>query len=464
MSNRTAVQTERVQSRNTQPIVAKKPVLYWMQRDQRAEDNWALLYAMEQAQNRQVPLLVVFNVVPTFGGATWRQYDFMLKGLKEVAADLGRREIPFWVLVGDPVKNLKTFVSKYEVGEVVMDQNPMREPQRWRTELAAALPVRVTEVDAHNIVPSWWVSDKVEFAAHTLRPKIHRALAKFLYSLPPLAKHTHCPPQTAPPIGWDEIYNQITAADTVLPVSWCTPGTQAGKLMVRSFIDSRLEYYNDKRNDPNAAVVSQLSPYLHFGQLSAQWVADIVQQIKSGTRANRDAFLEELIVRRELSDNFCRYNPQYDTVAGAYPWAQQTLAEHADDSREYIYTKQQFETAETHDELWNAMQRQMVAEGKMHGWCRMYWAKKILEWTPSASEAIKIALYLNDKYELDGNDPNGVVGVMWSICGVHDRAWTERPVFGKIRYMNYAGAKRKFAVQEFIDRYSSTADLFKTHD
>jgi deoxyribodipyrimidine photo-lyase len=184
-----------------------------------------------------------------------------------------------------------------------------------------------------------------------------------------------------------------------------------------------------------------------------------VQAAKAKGNA-KEAFLEELIVRRELAENFCFYNKNYDKVLGAHAWAQKSIAEHAKDTRTYVYTKKQLETAATHDDLWNAMQRQMMQEGKMHGWCRMYWAKKILEWTPDVQTAIDIALYLNDRYELDGNDPNGVVGVMWSICGVHDRAWNERDIFGKVRYMNYAGAKRKFDVKAYIARYGNEQTLF----
>lgn len=460
MSSAQQTQAERLRHANDTPVDPKGAVLYWMQRDQRAEDNWALLYAMEQAQARMVPLIVVFNLVATYGKATARQYDFMLRGLEEVADDLARREIPFTVTTGDPVENVLAVAKQYGAGEVVVDQNPLREPQRWRQAVAEQLSVRLTEVDAHNIVPCWWVSEKVEFAAHTLRPKIHRALPQFLIDLPSLPKHAHCTPVDVPAIDWEALRSTIDVDESVAPVSWCTPGTQAAKLATRAFIAERLEQYVDGRNDPNENAVSHLSPYLHFGQIGAQWVALAVRQSQSGSREDRDAFLEELIVRRELTDNFCLYNDKYDQVAGAHEWAQKTLAEHADDPREYIYSQTQLETADTHDELWNAMQRQMVQEGKMHGWCRMYWAKKILEWTTSPDEAIQIALYLNDRYELDGNDPNGVVGVMWSICGVHDRAWTERPIFGKIRYMNFSGAKRKFAVQEYVDRYTDTEQLF----
>lgn len=158
-------------------------------------------------------------------------------------------------------------------------------------------------------------------------------------------------------------------------------------------------------------------------------------------------------MRRELTDNFCFYNKKYDSVEGAYEWAQKTLKDHAKDKRSYLYTREQLEKAKTHDKLWNAAQYQMVAEGKMHGFLRMYWAKKILEWTSSPQEALCIALYLNDRYELDGQDPNGFVGCMWSICGIHDQGWAERPVFGKIRYMNYKGCLRKFNVAQFEKKY-----------
>ncbi|XP_061587460.1 deoxyribodipyrimidine photo-lyase-like [Cololabis saira] len=186
--------------------------------------------------------------------------------------------------------------------------------------------------------------------------------------------------------------------------------------------------------------------------LSAQRVA---LQVRRYGKASESVppFIEELVVRRELTDNFCFYNEKYDSVEGAYAWAQKTLQDHAGDKREYLYTREQLEKAQTHDKLWNGAQYQMVTEGKMHGFLRMYWAKKILEWTRSPEEALSIALYLNDRYELDGQDPNGFVGCMWSICGIHDQGWAERPVFGKIRFMNYKGCLRKFKVAEFERKY-----------
>ncbi len=445
---------KRLRYRNQQPVAANGPVLYWMQRDQRAIDNWALHYAVTVANERQVPVVVAFNLVSKFGHTTQRHYDFMFRGLAEVAGSLEAHNIPFVLLRGEPIETIPTFVAQHQIGEVVVDQNPLRFTDAWREAVAATLPVRLTEIDAHNIVPVWLASDKQEFAAYTFRPKLQRQLKSWLVDIPRLPETvSRWSTRPAPVVDWDEVQHTITGDTAVSPVSWLSPGTGAGLARLKQFVSTGVGYATN-RNDPNLNCLSHLSPYLHFGQLSAQRVARTVQ-VSDLPRTDKEAYLEELTVRRELTDNFCFYNQNYDVLAGAHPWAQQTLDEHRDDPREYVYTREQFEQAQTHDDLWNAMQRQMTQEGKMHGWCRMYWAKKILEWTTSPEEAIEIALYLNDRYELDGTDPNGVVGVMWSIAGVHDRAWTERPVFGKIRYMNFNGAKRKFDVQAYIDRYQT---------
>ena len=221
---------------------------------------------------------------------------------------------------------------------------------------------------------------------------------------------------------------------------------------MKYFLQNRLPTYDEQRNDPTLDGQSNLSPYLHFGQLSAQRVALETSKASANKKA-KEAFLEELIVRRELSDNFCFYNENYDNFKGFPDWAKKTHEIHRKDRREYLYSREEFEQATTHDDLWNAAQIEMIERGKMHGYMRMYWAKKIFEWTASPEEALDIAIYLNDKYELDGRDPNGYTGIAWSIGGVHDRAWFERPVFGKIRYMNYNGCKSKFNVRAYIDKY-----------
>lgn len=429
------------------------PVVYWMQREQRVKDNWALLLAREYAAAASVPLVVVFTLVPARGpNVTARRYDFMRQGLEEVERDLRALGIPFHVLWGDPALAIKNFVDEFSVGQIVTDQNPLRRPRAWQEAAAAAVSVRFSVVDAHNVVPVWVASQKVEFAAHTFRPKINAHLKHYLTDFPEL--ESGLTTALPAPVDWDGLFAKVSMDKTVAPVSNFRAGSRAAEARLLEFCTERLAGYAVKQNDPNIDGQSNLSPYLHFGQLSAQRVALAVSEAAAPTE-DKERFLEELLVRRELSDNFCFYTRNYGVLESVHPWAQLTLKEHESDEREFTYVQADFEQSQTHDDLWNAMQKQLFVTGKLHGWCRMYWAKKILEWTPDASTAIKIALYLNDRYSLDGNDPNGVVGVLWSIAGVHDRAWGERPVFGKIRYMNFAGAKRKFDVNAYIDEWLS---------
>ena len=425
------------------------PVLYWMSRDQRIRDNWALLFAQELALERRKPLAVLFCLVPQFLGATTRQYDFMIQGLREVEKGLTKANIPFFLVTGMPEEEIPRFVDEHGVGALVADFDPLREKRAWRRVVAEKLRIALYEVDAHNIVPCWFASPKQEIGARTLRPKIGRLLSEFLEPFPPLRKHPFLWKKKSVSVDW-EAATRTVRADPVPPVKWIKPGaTQAAKKL-RLFIDKKLSSYDEGRNDPTRDCVSHLSPYLHFGQLSAQRVAlDVSKAPVPAT--SKDAFLEELIVRRELADNFCYYNEQYDSVEGFPGWSQKTLREHAKDARAYRYTREELEHAQTHDQLWNAAQLEMVRRGKMHGYMRMYWAKKILEWSREPQEALESAIYLNDRYELDGRDPNGYTGIAWSIGGVHDRPWRERPIFGMIRYMSYNGCKSKFDVKAYID-------------
>jgi deoxyribodipyrimidine photo-lyase len=306
--------------------------------------------------------------------------------------------------------------------------------------------------DGHNIVPCWHASPKQEYAAYTLRPKLKKLLPDFLCDFPKLLPHPiDSKNLSVSSVDWQKVYSSV-ADHSVPEVDWLIPGEKAGNEAIRGFLKDGLQAYDQRRNDPNLEGQSNISPYLHFGHISPQRMAVLVNESRLQAE-EKEAFLEELIVRRELADNFCFYNENYDRFEGFPDWARKTLDEHRTDRREYQYSLDTFEQGETHDELWNAAQRQMVKQGKMHGYLRMYWAKKILEWSASPEEAIKTALYLNDRYELDGRDPNGYAGVAWSIGGVHDRAWKERPVFGKVRYMNYAGCARKFDVKEYVARW-----------
>jgi deoxyribodipyrimidine photo-lyase len=436
------------------------PVLYWMSRDQRVNDNWALLFAQKLALDSKSPLAVVFFLVPQFLGATIRQYRFMLKGLEEIEQDLKKKNIPFFLLKGTPGKEIGLFLSKINASALITDFSPLRIKKAWNDEAAKRIDISFYEVDAHNIVPCWTASPKQEYAAYTFRPKIHRLLPTFLEDFPRIKKHPFTLKMKVPTTEWEQIPSFLKINNSVKEVSWLRPGEKAAKKVLRDFVQKKLSAYNRDRNDPTKNGQSNLSPYLHFGNMSAQRVALEIQKYGK-SKKDEEAFLEELIVRRELSDNFCFYNNSYDRFEGFPAWARESLNKHRKDSREYVYTLEQLENALTHDDLWNAAQREMVTRGKMHGYMRMYWAKKILEWTKSPESAMEIAINLNDRYELDGRDPNGYVGIAWSIGGVNDRAWGERPVFGKIRYMSYNGCKGKFDVKKYIEHFSSESQKFE---
>jgi deoxyribodipyrimidine photo-lyase len=424
------------------------PVIYWMQRDQRAHDNWAMLYAQQIAFERDAPLLVIFNLVPVFLEATIRQYGFMLKGLEEIESELGRFNIPFFMLSGEPGTEIPKFVNESAASELVTDFNPLKIVRQWKKSVADKILIPFHEVDSHNVVPCLIASNKQEFAAYTIRPKIQKLLPEFMDEFPPLKKMKMID-STIEKIDWQKLRNSLRINFDVPEISWIKPGERAAHVILEKFINTKLNNYNEKRNDPNADGSSNLSPYFHFGQISPQRVALMIQVLTEYSESQK-SFLEETIIRRELSDNFCFFNNNYDSFEGFPDWAKRSLNSHRKDKRDHLYSLEQFENGETHDELWNAAQREMIIKGKMHGYLRMYWAKKILEWSRSPEEAVRIAIYLNDKYELDGRDPNGYTGIAWSIGGVHDRAWFDRSVYGKIRYMNYNGCIKKFDVKKYI--------------
>ncbi len=366
------------------------PVVYWMSRDQRVADNWALVYAQDVASRQRTPLAVMFCLVPEFLGATTRQYSFMLKGLREVEKSLSKKNIPFFLVAGAPGKEIPAFLKRYKAGTLVKDFDPLRIKREWTDSVEENIDMPFYEVDAHNIVPCWVASAKQEYGAYTLRPKIHRLLTEFLEEFPKIRKHPF-PSQAKPlPVDWEKALH-TSNVDTVTEVKWLAPGEDASRNVLKDFIRNKLENYDQQRNDPQRDGQSNLSPYLHFGQISAQRIALEVMRNYSDKKSG-EAFLEELIVRKELSDNFCFYNKNYDNTEGFPEWARKTLHEHRNDKRPYMYSRDQFENAGTHDELWNAAQVEMVKKGKMHGYMRMYWAKKILEWSEAPERAVEIAI------------------------------------------------------------------------
>ena len=444
------IDSRRIHNINEMPA-DKGPVIYWMSREQRIADNWGLYHAQQIAVERKVPLLVAFTLADSFSGATMRHYAFMLRGLEQVARGLIELNIPFFLLRGEPQSSIIRFIQQEDAGCLICDFDPLRIKRGWFDGAASEALIPFIEVDGHNIVPCRIASSKREFGAYTLRPKLKRLLNEFLVDIPHVNFH---------PFSWHGVVSLFDARiilDELKPdavvgeLSAILPGEAAAVNALNDFVLHRLDAYSAARNNPLADGQSGLSPWLHFGQLSPQRAALAVA--RSGDSDNTAAFLEEIIVRRELSDNFCLHCQHYDRLDAAPDWSRLTHEKHRNDPRQYLYSPSDFEQASTHDPLWNAAQREMVTTGKMHGFLRMYWAKKILEWTETPEEAIRTAIYLNDKYSLDGRDPNGYAGIAWSICGVHDRAWGERPVFGKIRYMSFDGCRRKFDLAAYCKQW-----------
>ncbi|KAL6550137.1 DNA photolyase phr1 [Orobanche minor] len=435
------------------------PVVYWMFRDQRLSDNWALIHAVHQANQWEMPVAIAFNLFNQFKGAKARQLGFMLRGLKKLHSDLqSTLNIPVFLFQGEAVDTIPSFLEECGASLLVTDFSPLHEVRQWKDEISKRVSgsVSVQEVDTHNVVPVWVASDKLEYGARTIRNKINKKLPEYLVDFPELRppKREWASPSNF--IDWDGLIESVVRQGAEVPeLEWCEPGERAALQVLmgdkNGFLKERLKNYPSDRNNPlKSKGLSGLSPYLHFGQISAQRCALETRKIRKLHPQAVDVFLEELIVRRELAENFCFYQPHYDSLQGAWEWARKTLLDHAADKREHLYTREQLEKAKTADPLWNASQLELVYNGKMHGFMRMYWAKKILEWTSGPDEALATSIYLNDKYHIDGRDPNGYVGCMWSICGVHDQGWQERPIFGKIRYMNYAGCRRKFDVDGYI--------------
>jgi len=432
-------------------------VVYWMQRAQRAVDNPALNVAIAAANILHKPVVVFLGLTPFYPNTNLRSYTFFVQGLRDIRDGLLHRNAGF-VLRRWPDHELDRFCEQAQPCLVVGDENPMREPEQWRKVAADRLRVPFWTVDADVIVPST-ILKKEQYAARTIRPRINALLDEFLISPGnPKVRIPWQPPVKLESRSINEDLLTGPPMDTsVRPVLAFQGGTRAALESLTRFVRERLTGYTTERNHPDMDGTSQLSPYLHFGHIGPHTVALAVKNA-SAPRPDREAFLEQLIVRRELAINFVKFNPKYDRLQGAEPWALRTLKEHKQDEREHLYSARQLEDAETHDPLWNAAQQQMVISGWMHGYLRMYWAKKILEWTRSPEEAFDIAIRLNDRFELDGRDPNGYAGIAWAMGGKHDRAWgPERPVYGKIRYMSYASTSRKFDSKRYIERVNRLA-------
>lgn len=448
----------RITVRRSGPVkLSGKCVVYWMQRSQRALDNPALDVAIEAANALLKPIVVFLAPVPFYPRANLRHYTFLMQGLADIAVGLRERNVGF-VLRRYPRHKLLPFCNEVDPCLLVGDENPMNEPEHWRAVVQSRARIPFWTVDSDVIVPSKLL-EKQQFAAYTIRPRIRALLPVFLKPAKNLSatvrwkrpKSLHSiDPHTDITTGWK-------IDRSVSPVPGFIGGTKQGMGRLHLFVSKNLKHYAQNRNHPELDVTSRLSPYLHFGHLGPLTVAFAVLNAQAPAKS-KEAFLEELIVRRELAINFVRFNPDYESIESAPAWAHRTLAEHIADQRPVRYSEAQLERAETHDPLWNASQVQMVRTGWMHNYMRMYWAKKILEWSDSPAQAYGRAVRLNDKYELDGRDPNSYEGIAWAIAGKSDRPWFDRPIFGKVRYMSFASTSKKFDSKRYIQQMIALRD------
>ncbi|MFB6230273.1 MAG: deoxyribodipyrimidine photo-lyase [Salinibacter sp.] len=437
-------------------------VLYWMQQSQRARNNPALERALRHANSEGLPLLVVFGLMDDYPEANLRHYTFMLEGLRDTRRRLQERGIRMVVRHGRPDEVALHYADQAAI--LVTDRGYLRHQRHWRSRVAEEAPCRVEQVEGDAVVPVETVTDNAEYAARTIRPKIHEHLDRCLRLPEPAA-----PEHPSLNLDVDEglfpndvgtITDQLDLDRSVPPVSSLHQGgTSEAERVLDGFLAEHLEGYDDNRNQIHSSAVSHMSKYLHFGQISPVWLAQQVRATEA-PEGDIDSYIEELVVRRELAANHVYFRPDtYDSYECLPEWARESLAEHADDEREYLYSRDELERGRTHDPYWNAAMKEMRETGYMHNYMRMYWGKKILEWSPAPRTAFERALHLNNKYFLDGRDPNSFANVAW-IFGLHDRGWKERPVYGKVRYMSQGGLERKAdpdAYVEKVDRLAATA-------
>jgi deoxyribodipyrimidine photo-lyase len=448
------IQDDRIKVLKPGKPVGGRYVLYWMQASQRAEYNHALEFAIERANELDKPLVAFFGLTDRFPEANLRHYRFMLEGLAAAGQALGERGIKLVLKLGSPATGAVRMARHAALA--VTDRGYLRIQRKWRREVARSIPCPLIQVESDVVVPVETASAKEEYAAATIRPKI---LARLDHYMVPLRKRRLRKAATGVSLkteDWSDIESLVSRLKLDRSVGQAPDfrgGAPEARIRLDSFLKHELDKFAERRNDPGGEHLSNMSPYLHFGQISPLYVALKVGRTRS---PGAEAYLEELIVRRELAMNFAYYNRSYDSYKCLPDWALKTLAEHKKDEREYVYTRRQLEAARTHDPYWNAAQMEMVLTGKMHGYMRMYWGKKILEWSRTLERGFRAAAYLNNKYELDGRDPNGFAGIAWCF-GKHDRPWGERRIFGKVRYMNDKGLKRKFDMDAYTGRIDDIA-------
>lgn len=444
------IESERIKILNNSQIETGQYVVYWMQQSQRIADNQALLLAVQRADYYQLPLIVYF-VLTWFPEANLRHYRFMLENLILIRSKLRDRQIRMIIEVADPLVGVSKIAENAR--EVITDKGYLNIQKKWRQKISEILSCRIYEVETDVIVPVEQAYSKQAWSAGVFRPKILAKLPQYLKKIPDFysPQNTSWPEVSDFPRDLDlnALLIKLQPDNTVQLIPSIISGEQAAEKLLENFIRTKISHYHIGKNDPGEDFCSGLSPYLHFGQISPLKIARRVLQDRKGDGS--ESFLEELIVRRELSCNFVHYQPLYDQYESLPEWARKTLGDHRLNQRPFLYSLEELENSQTHDQYWNAAQTEMVLTGKMHGYMRMYWGKKVIEWTENPEEAFEILQHLNNKYELDGRDANAYTGIAWCF-GLHDRPWTSRAVFGTVRYMNDKGLERKFNMVAYLDR------------
>jgi len=452
------IEKERIESLNNKGVRPGEYVLYWMQQSQRAQNNHALEYAICLANEKSLPVVVLFCLMDDYPDANLRHYTFMLEGLTETSTALKRRGIALIVRHGFPPDVAVELAQRCSC--VVCDKGYMPHQRLWRERVAKKVHCQVVQVESDVVVPVHVASTKAEFSARTIRPKIHRNLQSYLHDVPQNeVKKTSVGMdiESLDLEDMDALSGRLDIDRSVEPVSsFFTGGPARAGRIFHEFLHDGLSRYDSNSNQPQTDDVSHMSPYLHFGQISPVYLAQEILQYRDQYPSSTDAYLEQLIVRRELAVNFVYYTTHFYSVSCLPNWAQKTLIEHAHDRREYTYTLEELEHARTHDDYWNAAMDEMRITGFMHNYMRMYWGKKVLEWTHSPEQAFNTLLYLNNKYFLDGRDPSSYTGVAW-IFGLHDRAWGRREVFGTVRYMAASGLERKCDIKAYVRKVAEQA-------
>lgn len=432
-----------------------KYVLYWMQQSHRVYYNHALNHAIKLANQEGLPLLVYFGLTDQYLGVNLRSMNFALEGLKEVKEELESSGIQFVLKLGKPADRIQELL--HDTNYLVMDYGYLKIQKQWRKKVLDEAPFHLTIdlIDTDTIVPVRYASNKEEYGAYTLRPKLKKVFLNFrdYHGLANVVHKGNIAVFSDDDLNdLDVLLNKLQLDRSVPKSNLFKGGYKEAKRLFEMFIENKAKDY-PSRNDPSKDYTSYMSMYLHFGQISSLELLDLMFQYLEEKKIfgeTFDAYVEQLMVRRELAFNYVTYNRNYDQFEGmTEKWAYHTMKVHELDHREHIYTLEQIEQSKTHDPYFNAAMTEMRVTGFMKGYMRMYWAKKIIEWSPSHKIAYQNTIYLNNKYFIDGRDPNSYASVAWCY-GKHDRPWGERPIFGQLRYMNAAGLKRKFDIEAYV--------------